>query len=412
MFSRFRSAAGEYPSQFWLLFWGLLISSTGGSMIWPFLMIYVSGRLNLPLATVATLMTINAVFGLVFAFIAGPVTDRFGRKWVMVISLAGNGLGYLLMSQADSLASFALLMALSGAFNPLYRVGADAMLADLVEPEKRIDAYSWLRMSNNVGVALGPAIGGFIAATSYNYAFYLAAAGFALYSLLLLFRAHETLPQRHAADHLPDPVNERFGGYEHILSDKPFVYFVGAFILVQMCASLIWVLMGVYAKSHYGVVESQFGLIPTTNAIMVVLFQVTVTRITRRHSPLRTLAFGSLFYAFGTGLVAFSTGFWGFWLAMVVMTVGELILVPTSNTYAANSAPPEMRGRYMSIYGLTWGTAMGIAPVIGGFLNDYSGPRYPWYGGFVVGVLAAASFLVLARRYPRPPQAAASVPGD
>ena len=195
MMQRFRSASGEYPSQFWLIFWGLLISAIGGSMIWPFLMIYVSDKLSLPLTTVASLMTINAAMGLLFAFIAGPVTDRFGRKWVMVISLAVNGVGYLLMSRASTLLEFALLMALSGAFNPLYRVGADAMLADLVPAEKRIDAYSWLRMSNNIGVALGPAIGGFIASSSYTYAFYIASASFLIYCMLVIFRAHETLPR-------------------------------------------------------------------------------------------------------------------------------------------------------------------------------------------------------------------------
>jgi MFS family permease len=161
------------------------------------------------------------------------------------------------------------------------------------------------------------------------------------------------------------------------------------------------------------VVESQYGLIPTTNAIMVVLLQVWVTTRSKRFAPLRTLGIGSLFYAIGTGLVAFSGGFWGFWIAMVIVTVGELILVPTSNTYAANLAPPEMRGRYMSIYGLTWGMAAGIAPVIGGMLSDNLGPRYTWYGGFLVGMAAVAAFFFLARRFPHPPdQAAAPSVGD
>ena len=146
------------------MFWGMLISTIGASMIWPFLMIYVSERLHLPLTAVASLMTLNAAMGLVSSFVAGPLIDRFGRKWVMVVSLAGKWPGdYLLMSQAATLPEFALLMALAGAFNPLYRVGADAMMADLIPSEQRADAYSLLRMSNNLGVALGPAIGGFIA---------------------------------------------------------------------------------------------------------------------------------------------------------------------------------------------------------------------------------------------------------
>jgi MFS family permease len=89
-----------YPFQFRLMFWGMLISTMGASMIWPFLMIYIKARLDLPLTTIASLFTVSATTALITAFIAGSITDRFGRKWVLVISLAGNSLVYLLLSQA------------------------------------------------------------------------------------------------------------------------------------------------------------------------------------------------------------------------------------------------------------------------------------------------------------------------
>jgi len=362
-------------------------------MIWPFLMIYVSERLTLPLTTVASLLTLNSIMGLIFSFVAGPVADRFGRKWVMVASLAYNGLYYLLMSRAGTLPAFAGLMAFSGAFSPLYRVGADAMMADLIEPERRSDAYAILRMSNNLGVAIGPAIGGFVAASSYTTAFYVAAAGMLAYSLLLAVFARETLPARSEPASRP---RERFGGYGRILGDRPFVSFVATFTLTQIGSFLLWILLSVYAKQNYGVPESQYGFIPTTNAIMVVLFQVVVTRITKRFPPLWVLAVGTLFYAVGVGSVALGTGFWGFWTSMVITTIGELILIPTSTTYAANQAPPDMRGRYMSVYGLTWSIAAGIGPILGGFLNDNLGPHYIWYGGFATGMAATIGFILLA----------------
>jgi MFS family permease len=107
------------------------------------------------------------------------------------------------------------------------------------------------------------------------------------------------------------------------------------------------------------------------------------------------MALGSLFYAVGVGSIAFYSGFWGFWLGMVVMSAGELILVPTATTFAANKAPADMRGRYMSIYGLTQGTAQGIGPILGGLLNDHLGPRFIWLGAFVVGMIAMAGFWVM-----------------
>ena len=395
----------HFPGQFWLMFAGMLISTIGASMIWPFLMIYVSERLNMPLTVAAGLLTLNSIAGLVSSFIAGPVIDRLGRKWVMVASLFTNGVGYLLMSQADSLPAFAVLMILQGAANPLYRVGADAMMADLIPAEKRIDAYSLMRLSNNVGVAIGPAVGGFLAAVSYTIAFYAAAAGLGIYGLLIATLARETLPQQAAVppESLAMPARERFGGYGQVLRDRPYTAFILAFIFSQMSAAIMWVLLSVYAKTNFGVPESRYGMIPMTNALMVVVLQIPFTMATRRFRPQLVMAAGALFYAIGVGSVALGAGFWGFWTSMVVMTIGELILAPTSSTYAANLAPANMRGRYMSLYGLTWNVAAGIGPLSAGFLNDQIGPQSIWYGGGLVGLISAGLFLLFFVRQNRQP---------
>lgn len=398
MLYHLRALWSVYPRQFWLLFFGLMISTIGSSMIWPFQMIYASERLGLPLTAAAGLVSLNWWMGLLSSFVAGPIIDRAGRKWVMAISLFVNGLAYLGLSHADTLPEFALLMGMAGAFNPLYRVGADAMMGDLIGPEKRVDAYSLLRTSNNVGVALGPAIGGIIASNSYTIAFYCAAAGLLIYSVMVTFLAGETLPAEVRANL---PKREPFGGYGRVLKDRQFMAFIGAFTLTQFCASLIWILMGVYAKQNFGVEESQYGFIPTVNALMVIFFQFFVTQVTKRHSPLGMLTIGSLFYAVAVGSVALAGGFWGFLASMVVLTIGELILSPTATTMAANLSPAEMRGRYMSIYGLTWGVAAMISPIFGGLLNDYVAPAATWVGGGVIGAASVIFFLVLIRRYPK-----------
>lgn len=408
MLDRYRRARQEFPQQFWLLAYGMLLSTIGGSMVWPFLMVYVSAKLALPLAVVTSLMTFSSIVGIVFSFVAGTITDRVGRKGVMVISLLGNAVVNLLLSQAGSYASFAVLMALQGMFNPLYRVGADAMMADMIPPEKRPDAYALLRISNNLGVAVGPAIGGFIASSSYTVAFLIAAAGMALYGLMIALLAHETLPQKSAANEAQMPgvapaekPAERLAGYERIFRDRAFIQFVSTFALNSVCASLMWVLLAVYAKQNFGLPESRYGLIPMTNALMVVFLQMAVTQFTKRRPTLSMVALGALFYAVGVGSVALGRGFWGFWLSMVIMTVGELIITPTSNTWIANRAPADMRGRYMSLYSVTWPVAQMIGPVMGGLLNDNLGPVTIWYGGLVIGLLSTAGFLLLRRSLKR-----------
>lgn len=379
------------------MFSGMLLSTFGASMVWPFLMIYISERLGLARAAAASLLTLNSIAALISALLGGSVIDRLGRKWVMVIGLFLNGMVYLLYAPARSYLAFAALMGFSGMVTPLFRVSSDAMLADLLPEKQRIQGYALLRLSNNLGISLGPMIGGFIASTSYNLAFLLAASGMILYSLLLTFLARETMPPLEAGAQQNAPP-EPWGGYLPILRDRAYMRFILAFTAVQACAVLIWVLLPIHAKEHYQVSERLYGFIPTTNALMVVTLQLFVTRLTRQRPPLQMMALGSLFYALSNAGIAFGGRFEWFWSCMVVMTIGELILMPTSSTYVANLAPPHKRGRYMSLYGMTWGIASGIFPVLGGLLNDWVSPQATWIGGSVVGLVAVAAFLWLRRQ--------------
>ena len=393
---RIKPYLNTYPPQFWLLFWGMLISTTGMSMIWPFLVVYIREELTLPLTTVTSLTTINAVMSLTSSLIAGSITDKIGRKWAMVTSLAINGAAFLLMIPANTYFQYAILMAMRGAFRPLYRVGSDAMIADLVPMDQRSDAYALTRLSKNVGVAMGPALGGVIATTSYGATFSIASGATIFFSLLIAIFAYETLPS--SARINQERLLENLKAYGRIFKDRIFSSFVLGFTLRQISGSILWVLLGAYAKENYGVAESLYGLIPTVNALMVVFLQLFITRKTSPYNPLGVMSLGTLLYGIGVGSIAFGTGFWGFLASMIVVTIGELMVIPTASTYTANLAPEDMRGRYMSILALTWGAGSMVGPLLGGFLNDNISPVSIWYGGGTAGILGALVFLILVFR--------------
>lgn len=365
-------------------------------MIWPFLMIYVSEKLVLSLSTVSTLITINAIMGLFSSFVAGAVSDKLGRKLVMIVSLAVNGLGYLFMSQAHSYLGFAIIMVLMGASNPLYQVGSDAMLADMIIPEKRTNAFAIIRMINNAGIAIGPAMGGFVAARSYTYAFLGAAIGMITYSLLLVFRARETLEKAYSSK--KESWTENLGGYGRVFRDRPYIVFALLVGIGLIAPSMLWTMLSVYTKQNFGLPENLFGWLPTTNALMCVFVQFPVTRVSRRFRPLPVIGVGMLIYAIGVGSAALMNNFWGFWAAMVLMTFGELTLIPTVSKFIADLAPADMRGRYMSFYWFAWGIARGAAPLIGGFLNDNINPRSMWIGGLAIGLVSTIGLFVLSSR--------------
>jgi len=400
MLNRIQATRAKYPSQFWLLVIGLFISTVGTSMIWPFMTIYVSERLDLPLTEVAGIITLNGFLALFASIVAGPITDRFGRKWIMVFSLIGNGLTYFLLSQAGTLVTITTLMALRGLFQPLYRVATNAMVSDMIPPENRPDAFAILRTGNNAGLAIGPAFGGFVVVNSYTTSFVAAAVALVSYGLLIAFLARETLPAARDSELQAEPqVKSSAKGYGHIIRDKQFLSFLFSFTLFRICTAMLWILLAVYAKQNYQVLESQYGLMQMTNAIMVVLFQVEVTRITKRYLPLPVLALGTLVYSLGVGSIAFGQGFWGFWMSLVVVTMGELMIMPTSSTFVADLAPVEMRGRYMAAFAFAPGVGRSIAPMIGGLLNDQIGPRAIWIGGGLIGLTSALSYGLMSRKF-------------
>ncbi len=397
MYKRFFETFAAFPRQFWLVAFGVLISSAGSSLIWPFQLIYISGKLNAPLTSAATLISISSLVGMLVSFLGGSLADRFGRKVIMVLAQASHGVAYLLMNCAENYLAFLLPMTIMGAAMPFYAIGSDAMMADLIPPERRTTAYSILRMTNNAGIAIGPTLGGLIVARSYALAFYGAAAAMFLYGLLLLLVARETL-KREPPEGGKESFLQTLLGYRRVFGDGRFMTFVATVTFGMIAPLMMWVFLAIYTKTNYGLSEARYAWLPTTNALMCVFVQYFVTLFTRRRPPAQMIALGMFVYALGVGSVALMSSFWGFWVSMVILTFGELILIPTGTAYAAGRASEDLRGRYMSIYWLTWGLARAAAPLVGGFLNDTIGPKAIWYGGLTFGLMSAFVLFLLAKR--------------
>ena len=383
----------SFSPQFWLMFVGLVISSTGTTMIWPFLTIYASSKLSMPMAAIMGLMSFNSIAALVSSILAGALVDRFGRKVIMAVGLIGAALVYAGYNFATSYWHFVVLLIFAGLFSPLYRVGTDVTVADMVAPEHRKDAYGIVRMGRNIGVALGPLLGGFVLAKSYSIGFIGAALALLVYGIIVIVFLKETLQKSQTHDTL----KQQLVIYKEALQNRRFSWMIISFTIMEICATMIWVVLAVHMKTNYGFSEDVYRYIPTTNALMVIFLQVAITRFSQRWRDTQVMPWGAAFYPISMLIIAFSRGFWGFWLGMVVLTIGELIVSPTASAYVANLAPIEKRGRYLGMFALTWPLAMSVGPLVGGYLSDTISIEAPWFFASAVGVLAVLSFWGLDR---------------
>jgi len=383
----------KYAAQFWLMFVGMVVSSTGTTMIWPFLTVYASSKLSMPMAAIMGLMSFNSIAGLISSILAGALADRFGRKGVMTVGLVGAAGVYAGYIFATQYWHFMILLIFAGLFSPLYRVGTNVTVADVVSAERRAHAYSIMRMGHNIGVALGPILGGLVLARSYNIGFVSASIALLVYAVIVIVFIKETLPKQNVREGL----REQLLIYKEALKNLRFSWMIASHTLMEICATVIWVMLAVHMKSNFGYNEDIYSWIPTTNALMVISFQVLVTRLVQHRRDTQAMIFGAMFYPISMLIIAFSSTFWGFWLGMVTLTIGELIVSPTASAYVANLAAPEKRGRYLGMFSLTWPLAMAVGPVGGGYLSDKVGISAPWFAAAAVGVLAVLSFWGLDR---------------
>jgi MFS family permease len=397
--TRLDQLSKSYPRQYWLLMAGMLVNTIGMGFVWPFLNIYLKEELGIPLSVATLLPLMEQCVSLFTTLGAGTVADRFGRKGLMVISLGAVAVIFALMGFANTWWMFAVLMCLRGFFLPLYRVAGDTMVADLItDEERRLPAYSLLRTTNNLGVAIGPVLGGIVASYSYRASFLTAAAAMGVFAVLVYRAMAETMPQRTAAATVL-PGTPVPGGYGQIARDYLFLLAVLAFTFNGMGAGLPFQLLGVYGKENFGVSEAQVGLIMMVNAMMVVLFQVAIANFTRRFKPLKVLASGALFYAVGVASITLGTQALHFGLSMAVLTMGELLIAPTFTSFAVNMAPPELRGRYMSVYWVGWSFSRGIGPALAGRVYDSVAPAAIWGMGGAFNLLALVIFAGLIPFY-------------
>jgi MFS family permease len=312
----------------------------------------------------------------------------------MVAGLANEVVVMMGFALLGSVGAYAVLIAMSGLIEPASRIGSDAMVADLVEKEKRAGAYALLRMIMNAGIAIGPAVGGFLAATSYLLTFSAAAVAASIALLMVVFLVKETKPELTEEEKVERPG----GGYGHILSDFYFVAFCLASILLWMAYEPFMQLLPVYMKEGFGIPESGYGLIMTVNALMVVFFQFAVTRRTEKYPEAYVMAAGALWTGLAAFAAALSQNVWGFLCAMIVLTVGELIWAPTSISFVARIAPVDMRGRYMGVYGIVGSIAWMIGPVASGRIYDTVAPVGVWYLALGLAAVGMVAFFFIGRR--------------
>ena len=400
--ARWKDTYDEFPRPFWTLVIVTFIDRLGGALLFPFFALYITSKFSVGMTQVGVLFAAFSFSSFVGTILGGALTDRLGRKGMLIFSLVSTSLSAVLMGLVDTLSLFFVVALLVGIFTDAGGPAYEAMVADLLPEEKRAQGYGILRVAFNVSVVIGPAIGGFLATRSY-LALFITDAVISLISASIVWRAMpETRPQS-APGHEAESVVATFRGYLRVLRDSTFMLFLAAVMLMSLVYMNMSTTLGVFLRDTYQVPESGYGWILSLNAIMVVLFQFPITRKIENQPPMLMMALGTAFYAIGFAMYGFVSLYAYFLLAMVVITIGEMLVAPVGRAIVAKFAPEHMRGRYMAVSGFSFLIPFAIGPLLAGIVLDTMEPRWLWYFSGLVGVLSVLGFLWLHRREPSRP---------
>jgi MFS family permease len=392
-----RNLYRSYRRSFWILVGASFIDRLGGALLFPFFALYITEKFKVGMTEVGVLFALFSFSSFVGSFLGGALTDRVGRRRILIFGLLASSFSTLLMGFIDSLQAFYVLALIAGIFTDVAGPAHQAMVADLVPEQQRAEGYGILRVAFNLAVVIGPAIGGLLAARSYQLLFVTDAVVSTIVAGIVYLFLRETKPQPRA-DAKPETVGATFKGYGRVLRDSTFMLFVFMCILMGLVYMNMNTTLGVYLRDIHHVEELGYGLLLSINALMVVVLQFPISHAITERPPLLMMAAGTALYALGFAMYGLVSGNAMFVLAMVIITFGEMIVSPVAQALVARFAPEDMRGRYMAIFGISWSIPFMIGPLLAGLILDNLNPNLLWYAAGFIGLLAMLGFLYLHRR--------------
>nr|WP_203950010.1 MFS transporter [Microbispora rosea] len=380
-----RSRAGGLPRPFWVLFGGTFVNRLG-TMVEPFIGVYLTQARGVSLAATGLVMTMFGVGSLLSQPIAGWLTDRLGRRITLTGGMVATAVTMVALGYTTSVPGLVVGMLVLGIVVDAYRPASQAIVADLVPPEDRPRAFGLLFWAVNLGFSVAMVAGGWLARSGFTVLFWVDAVTCLIFGMLVWRAIPETRPAREEA---------ASGRFADVLRDRLML----AFVLGNFAYALVYLQPFTtlpLAVTAQGLPTSAYGMAMAVNGLLIVVVQPIANSWVARFDPSRALAAGFAVVGLGIALTSLASSAAGHAAAVAVWTLGEVLTAGIPGAIVAALAPPHLRGRYSGLYGLSWSAGSLLAPLVGTRLLAHA-PELMWplLGG--LGLVAAAGQLLIGR---------------
>lgn len=382
IFKAYKASFSGLSKEVW---WLALVTfiNRAGTMVFPFLSLYLTDSKGFTLNSVGWIMTSFGLGSICGSYLGGKLTDKIGYYKVIHLSLIMAGIIFFNIQFIDDFWSFCIGMFLVTLFADMFRPAMYVALNTYSKPENKTRSVTLIRLAINLGFSFGPAAGGLIIATvSYSALFWIDSLTCIFASVILFFVLKEKIAIKspNNSDELKQSIKSPF-------KDKPYmlfllIVFLCAFMFVQLFSSL-----PLYFKNVHALSESEIGWLLSVNGIIIFLLEMPFISYLEKKSwsKIQILNVGNFLIALSFLVLNFSPWIGILLISTLFITFGEMLAFPFANSFTMDRAKGGKQGAYIALFPISFSVAHILAPNISMQVIDVFGYASTWYLMSIIG---------------------------
>lgn len=375
------------PHEMWVIFFTTLINRAG-TMVLPFLTLYLTSERKVSASEAGLIVAVYGFGALLTGPVMGKVSDKTGALKVMKGSLIFSGVSLFIFSFIKDYYLILIITFLWSVINEAFRPANMSLISEVTDLSQRRTAFALNRLAINIGMSIGPVIGGLLSTINFSLLFYvdgLTAIAAGIYLTFAIFNLKIPDIQSSHTDETEIHIS--------ILKDKMFLFFLVGIIPVNIVFFQHLGAMPLFVVKDLGFTTAAFGLFFAVNTVLIIISEVPLNVMINNWKYKNSLFLGAFFCSVGFGGMAFVSESIGLITTIIIWTVGEMIFFPVTSAYVSEIAPAKKRGEYMGYFQMTFSIGFMIGPWIGTAIYEKLGAFNLWIIIFFIGIISALMML-------------------
>lgn len=373
-----------------------MLINRSGAMVLPFLSIYLNQELHFNLTDCGFIMACYGIGSVGGALFGGYLTDKIGYYKVMVSSLFATGIAFVIVMFLKTFWGLCLGIFAISFIADTFRPANLTAIQAFSKPENLTRSIGLVRLAINLGYAIGPFMGGYIASI-LGYSFLFIFNGLSVCFAGIFFYFLFKNKKKKAVTVLN---KEEKKALKMPWLDAPYLLYLVLFMIVVIVFFQIIYIVPLFYKAAYHFDESLVGLLMAMNGLLIFFVEMPlIYKIQDKFKPVTLIFFGGLLIALSVlAFLMIPNPIWASLVFIIFSTFGEMLSFPFSNTFALSFTNDNNRGKYMGFYTMTFSLAHVISPIGWFWYSDNFGYDKTWIFGFLICFIASVGIYLYKLR--------------